>query len=218
MDLVRKIKERRLKLDNTLKRPVFIWEPVPNMCIPQEHEACRTALRNVDVCSPNISELCGFFGKTSRDGSGATDFQTVESCCSQWLRSGIGRHGEGAVVARAGKDGCYVAMEKESCWIPAYHESGSRRVVDPTGGGNAFLGGLAVGLVRGDQSLRAENLKEASIWASIAASFAIEQVGMPTLINDRDGRTCELWNGESVQARLALYRDRLHMLEVRGRT
>jgi hypothetical protein len=78
-------------------------------------------------------------------------------------------------------------------WIPAYHQDASK-VVDPTGGGNAFLGGLAVALARG------KKLEEAARWGSVSASFAIEQVGMPTLGTDAEGR--EVWNGVRVEERL----------------
>ena len=88
--------------------------------------------------------------------------------------------------------------------MPAYHQD-SRRVVDPTGGGNGFLGGFAVGLVRNDG-----DIVEAARWGSVAASFCIEQVGVPALETIVSTATCtdELWNGESVADRLKEYRER----------
>ena len=79
-------------------------------------------------------------------------------------------------------------------WLPAVHDS-EHKVVDPTGGGNGFLGGLAVALARG------KGLEEAAAWGSVAASFAIEQVGMPVLGMDEKGS--ETWNGVRVEERLA---------------
>lgn len=85
-------------------------------------------------------------------------------------------------------------------WIPAYHQEASR-VVDPTGGGNSFLGGLAVALARG------ESIERAVEWSSISASFAIEQVGMPVLgMNDAG---METWNGIVVKDRLEEFRARV---------
>jgi sugar/nucleoside kinase (ribokinase family) len=80
-------------------------------------------------------------------------------------------------------------------------------VVDPTGGGNGFLGGLAVGLVRTDF-----DVVEAARWGSVAASFTIEQVGMPQLTASTDDTT-ELWNGVSVQERLRDFQQRSQLAQ-----
>jgi hypothetical protein len=87
-------------------------------------------------------------------------------------------------------------------WLPAYFtENEKDRVVDPTGGGNGFLGGLAVALARG------KGLEEAAVWGSVAASFAIEQVGMPVLGRDEEGR--ETWNGVVANDRLDEFMQRV---------
>lgn len=86
-----------------------------------------------------------------------------------------------------------------TAWIPAYHASASA-VVDPTGGGNAFLGGLAIGLARG------AHLEDAARWGSVAASFAIEQVGVPTVEGEGDE---ERWNGARVPDRMQEFNERL---------
>lgn len=185
-------------------RPLFIWEPVPDLCTPEELTNCMKALKCVDVISPNHSELGGFFGR-STDGESHVDFRLIEQLCDQWLLSGIGAHSQGGIVIRAGKDGCYVARRDTRKWMPAYHQS-AETVVDPTGGGNGFLGGLAMGLVRGGASPGVENLWEAAAWGSISASFAIEQVGMPVLSHDQQG---EMWNGARVEQRLSEFKRRL---------
>lgn len=83
-------------------------------------------------------------------------------------------------------------------WLPAYFtEAQAERVVDPTGGGNGFLGGLAVALARG------KGVVEAAGWGSVAASFMIEQVGVPVLGKNEDGD--ETWNGSRVEERLEEY-------------
>lgn len=91
-------------------------------------------------------------------------------------------------------------------WIPAFftrEDAAAGRVVDPTGGGNMFLGGLGVALARG------KTMEEAACWGSIAASFAIEQVGVPELGKDDDGE--ETWNGDRVQDRLEALQTRLEV-------
>lgn len=87
-------------------------------------------------------------------------------------------------------------------WLPPYFTSDqTESVVDPTGGGNGFLGGMAVGLARG------RGVVEASAWGSVAASFMIEQVGVPVLGVRHNGE--ETWNGTSVEGRLVEYLKRV---------
>lgn len=207
IDLVENITALRKQEDDNrarVGRPVFIWEPVPDLCTTEESENCLQALKYVDVVSPNNSELGGFFGKKT-DGEHQVNFRAVEGLCDQWLESGIGPDGNGGVVVRCGKDGCLVARKGMHSWLPAYHQSADK-VIDPTGGGNGFLGGLAVGLLRGGSSNVLNNLEEAAIWGSISASFAIEQVGMPVLSQSGNPET---WNGVSVENRLSDFKQRL---------
>ncbi|ELQ41188.1 hypothetical protein OOU_Y34scaffold00295g28, partial [Pyricularia oryzae Y34] len=89
-------------------------------------------------------------------------------------------------------------------WLPAFFQpkdAAAGRIVDPTGGGNTFLGGLTVALARG------KAVEDAAVWASVAASFAIEQIGMPSLGTDNQG--FETWNGVRVPTRLDEYSKRL---------
>lgn len=71
------------------------------------------------------------------------------------------------------------------------------KVVDPTGAGNAFLGALSIALARG------RSIEESALWGSVAASFAVEQVGVPVLDVDAQGN--ETWNGARVEERLAQF-------------
>lgn len=177
---------------------------MPDLCLKAEFDNCLQALKKVDVISPNNAELGGFFDMNTDDLS-HVNYHLIEQLCSEMLEHGIGTRGEGGIVVRCGKDGCVCMRRGLKKWLPAYHEA-ANRVVDPTGGGNGFLGGLAVGLIRGGAPSAIENLEEAAIWASVAASFAIEQVGMPQLVYTTDGET---WNGVSVEDRLSAFKARL---------
>lgn len=73
------------------------------------------------------------------------------------------------------------------------------KIVDTTGAGNAFLGGLAVGLVR------KKSLPEASRFGTVAASFMLEQISLPTL---DFGKDTEVWNGDTPTRRLDVLRSR----------
>lgn len=284
--------------DEPPQRPVIIWEPVPDLCTPDELLNLTNCLPLVDVCSPNHSELAGFMGDDGLDpDTGDISCAAVERSCEQLL--GSMPLSSFALVVRAGEKGCYVAknggvggsnkrgaergdgaggagggrrrkqhvghhggltantdmmslfegllQQDESAdegedgegdtkgegaspadgarearytfirgadddeveidpgldkWIPAYwtRDEADEKVVDPTGGGNTFLGGLAVALARG------RSMEEAACWGSVAASFAIEQVGVPLLGRDEDGE--ETWNGDRVGDRLRRLQER----------
>jgi len=243
---------------STYTRPIFIWEPVPDSCTPNELLNCTNTLPLVDICSPNHSELAGFMGTDGLDpDTGKISTDQIERSCEQLLASMPLQ--SYTLVVRAGDKGCYVArnggrkrtsykstagakkkkneyirgglrpdtdmlalfaglmqddeghvareeievdpgLEK---WFPSFHQ-GEVSVVDPTGGGNTFLGGLAVALARG------KTIEEACAWGNVAASFAIEQIGVPVLGRDGDGN--ETWNGVRVEARLVEYQVRLGMI------
>jgi sugar/nucleoside kinase (ribokinase family) len=270
---------------NHLPKPIFIWEPVPDLCTPDELLNCTNVLPLIDVLSPNHAELAGFMGDDGLDPeTGEISSRAIERACEQLLGSMPLQ--SFSIVVRAGEKGCYIARnggrkrthkskpakakgKKPSAllhgglrpdtdmealfagllqdaegsiareeievdpgverWIPAFHTNtyeedddnpvekvegveggeggidGKKRrkgkVVDPTGGGNTFLGGLAVALARG------KGIEEAAAWGSVAASFAIEQVGMPTLGYDDQGH--ETWNGVRVEERFEEFKTRL---------
>ncbi|KJZ78126.1 hypothetical protein HIM_02763 [Hirsutella minnesotensis 3608] len=244
-DLIHTITSRRRALTDpgqVYTKPLFIWEPVPDLCVPDELLNCTNTLPLVDICSPNHSELAGFMGEDGVDPeTGGVCRRSVERACEQLLASMPLQ--SYALVVRAGAEGCFIAknggrkgrrgtrvrktlprgslqpdtdmealfaglvQDEEGlvarddieidpgteCWIPAYHQD-QKNVVDPTGGGNAFLGAMSVALARG------RPLEAAAACGSVAASFAIEQVGMPLLTMSNDGD--EMWNGVRVRERL----------------
>ena len=71
-------------------------------------------------------------------------------------------------------------------------------VVDVTGAGNAFLGGFAYGLKRHPYNSKVSQLETAALCGTVAASFAIEQVGVPKV---EEYSTGETWNGDVVEER-----------------
>ncbi|KAI5206957.1 Ribokinase-like protein [Aureobasidium subglaciale] len=197
VDLVQTIRSRRAELGQSLDRPVFIWEPVPDLCVPEELGNTIKALEHIDVISPNHAELSDLFSVVGNADSGLVDRKVIESCSAKLLSSlSSERARRLSVVVRSGKDGCYVASSDKQVWLPAYHASSPDKVVDPTGGGNGFLGGLAVGLVRTGDVI------EASKWGNVAASLMIEQVGVPVLQTEGG---VERWNGVVVAERKQEY-------------
>ena len=204
--------------DSSREGPIIVWEPVSDLCIPSEVEDFRRAVRVVDVVSPNADELASFFGSDVLAGS-------LNICAGKILSWGIGPSQDGILVVREGANGCTIHSRYWRCHLPAYFQrKDSFKVIDPTGGGNTFLGALAIALVKGNEDHRKQfaglwktketitdgtdamaRVLRASILASIAASYAIEQAGMPELQFRGDD---ERWNGQAFLHRLASYLER----------
>ncbi len=81
--------------------------------------------------------------------------------------------GPKVVALRQGKDGALLyERESDQFWrVPA----APAQVVDVTGAGNAFCGGLLVGW------LETDDIRQAAAQASVSAAFAIEQIGPPLI-------------------------------------
>ncbi|OKO93317.1 Protein MAK32 [Penicillium subrubescens] len=210
-------------------RPIFVWEPVPDLCTPEEQEKFLAANKVVDVVSPNHQELGMMFDQPGWSEESKEGQQLVQRI----LASGIGPNGDGCLVIRAGKEGSYAFSRTQKLWLPAYHQpetSGATAVVDPTGAGNSFLGALAQGLVTAgrepfniiesilsaSQDWRESldgwgvrrNLPMALICATIAAGFVVEQIGVPQIsVAETGGK--ELWNQSEFTERVRLYTQRL---------
>jgi sugar/nucleoside kinase (ribokinase family) len=216
MTLVRDLHARRAALDSASPPPIIIWEPIPDLCTPTELANLRLAATHVDVISPNGEELAQFFA-TGAD-SGMAALSRAEMVASLLVQCGLSPRQ--VVVVRDGADGSRLYVGEKAVHFRAYHLDGDR-VVDPTGGGNTYLGGLAMGMSAqvepgADQTMEALDIElrdgsgisstilAAVVHATISASFAIEQVGLPLL----HAALQELWNGQSYANRYRAYLQR----------
>lgn len=165
----------------------------------------------VDVFSPNHVELGACFGYSFVEG--VIDLKLVKTLATTMLESGFKDRREGAIVVRAAEHGSLVVVAHPSAltWCPAFyqstkHNSGATvahpKIIDPTGAGNAFLGGYAIGLQETSDFVRA------AWYGSVAASFALEQVGLPVL-GKYPASGEEVWNGCGTFQRLEDYESRL---------
>ena len=210
-NLAQGILEERNRFFNTdgetLPRPIFVWEPVPDACGPEEYARLVEALQHVDVISPNHHELAALFSDKPQYSKIEDEEERMRQQCKEIHNEFKNR--KKAVVVRCGQRGCYVRAGRKEFNVPAYHQplpdgKSMSKVVDPTGAGNAFLGAFAVGML--DSLTAAEMSWSGALYGTIAASFAVEQVGLPTL-QVIDGQ--EFWNGETVRDRLNKLKSRL---------
>ncbi|RDB23298.1 Uncharacterized protein C16C9.01c [Hypsizygus marmoreus] len=177
--------------------PTTIYEPIPDRCVPEELPALIEVLPSISILSPNAEEALSLLSRALPPTRAS-----IEEAASCFLDYGIGDNGSGHVIIRSGEMGAYVkSRERKGIWIEAYwkgeHEA---RIVDVTGAGNSFLGGLAAGL------LLSPDVFDATFYASVSASFTIEQQGLPTV----SGAEAEhpLWNGDFPLRRLQILKAR----------
>ncbi|RMJ19345.1 hypothetical protein CDV36_000933 [Fusarium kuroshium] len=183
------------------REPLIVWEPAPLSCNKEQLKSHLHACSLVDVFSPNHLELEALVhGKPGI--SSLFSRELIQEYARVFLNVNIGREGGGAIVVRCGEHGCLTMTKDEAFWLPPFYEATSPQIVDTTGAGNAFLGGFTVGL----QTTR--NLREAAILGTVAASFALEQIGLPQYMA-ASSPSAETWNGAGVASRIAEFKERL---------
>ncbi|CUS20969.1 LAQU0S02e02542g1_1 [Lachancea quebecensis] len=173
---------------------VFVWEPIPDLCDSARRDEIRAVMNREEtiVVSPNAEEGARLFG--------VPEPLDLEQCANLLGRFDDFVSDKNMCVLRCGKLGSLAlgARNRQSglrqvVHMPAYHSRSASQVLDPTGGGNTFLGGFSLGY-----ALSHGDLAVASICGNIAAACAIEQLGVPK----REG---DMWNGKTFLARLDHY-------------
>ncbi|KAI0080739.1 Ribokinase-like protein [Panus rudis PR-1116 ss-1] len=181
--------------------PITIFEPIPDRCIPEELPALigRLIMRNV---SPNADEALSLLSMKV-----SVSRASVEEAANRFLDIGVGSEGRGSIIIRSGALGAYIMTRgRGGRWVdPFWTAEDASRVVDVTGAGNAFLGGLSAGL------LAEKDVYKAALYATVSSSFVIEQEGLPRIKRvDMHGSDVESWNGELPFERLARLKERIH--------
>ncbi|KAJ7047556.1 Ribokinase-like protein [Mycena alexandri] len=171
--------------------PTVIYEPIPDRCVPEELGSLVRVLPQIDILSPNAEEALGLLSIPLPPTR-----KLIEEAALKFLELGVSVAGKGCVIIRSGAMGACVAMKNQPArWVPAFWTSKDEaKIVDVTGAGNSFLGGLAAGLLLEDG-----DIFKATFHASISASFIIEQEGLPTMSNVNESTK---WNGDTPQRRL----------------
>lgn len=131
-------------------------EPFKGLDTPASDDELSTVLTACDIYSPNWDEAVSIFGTSNK----------VE------ILARARRLGAHLLVLRFGASGseAWNLHTGEGICVPA---APVNRVVDPVGAGDAFCGAFAV------LWHETHDLARATIEASVAASFMLEQIGLP---------------------------------------
>jgi sugar/nucleoside kinase (ribokinase family) len=142
-----------------------------NMWIEVARDALVSAIRSVDCLVVNDAELRQLTGKPNLI-SAARDVLA-------WPPAGDGQRGPSVIVAKQGEYGAALITREGFFALPAYP---LESVVDPTGAGDTFAGGL-VGYIAAhpDRPISDERLRAAMAHATVLASFNVEEFGTERL-------------------------------------
>lgn len=178
--------------------PVLVYEPFEGVCTPQEYPKLAAIMGDIDILSPNAEEALRMLAMPL-----PVTKTKVEEAAAAFIKAGV----KLCVIIRCAGLGAY-ALETGAAgrgfWTPAFWaEKDTGRIVDVTGAGNSFLGGLSAGLAKSGG-----DVKEAMLYASVSASFTIEQSGLPSVTLTASSPRKELWNGDDPYRRLEDLRSR----------
>jgi sugar/nucleoside kinase (ribokinase family) len=159
----------RLQLDvlEQVRTPQFVAADTMNFWISGEPQALAEVLRRVDLLVINdeeARELAGMhsIARAARD---------------------IRKRGPKSLIIKRGEHGALLFDEAGTFFVPAYP---LEDVLDPTGAGDTFAGGLLGYLARGGVVTPLE-LRRAMFYGSAVASLCVEGIGATKLLEVRRG-------------------------------
>lgn len=132
---------------------VFLWEPEQAYMVAENRAEFVRTLPETDIVSPNLLEASLVYGLTD-------PHQLIDAMLND---------GAKIVALRMGDRGSLVASREQCVEIPAVPVP---TIIDQTGAGNTYSGAFLVGW------LRTHDLRLAGYHAAVAASFALEVVGV----------------------------------------
>jgi len=144
-----------------VRRPRFAAIDTMNFWIEREREALEAVVRRVDAVFVNDEEVVQWTGAGG----------VVDGIAALHAR------GPTTVIVKRGEHGALLSHRGVLAFVPAVP---LRRVVDPTGAGDAFAGGFLGHVDRAGRRDRV-TLRRALATAAAVASFAVEGVGADAL-------------------------------------
>ena len=153
-----------LQLDvlNQIESPKLVASDTMNFWITSKREDLLKVLKKVDLLVINEGESILL-----------TEKQNAIAAADEILKMG-----PKAVIIKRGEYGFVLKKGDDFFALPAYPIA---KVVDPTGAGDSFAGGLFGYLASKNQEMTFENLKQGCIHGAVVASFTVENFGVTPL-------------------------------------
>jgi len=165
-----------------LRRPRFVMADTMNYYIANERPALLDLMQRVDAMIMNDREALQLSGRPNL------------LAAARW----VCEHGPAHCIIKKGEHGSLLRGPAGTFVLSGFpHEA----VVDPTGAGDAFAGGM-MGYLASRQDLGPQTMRLALAYGTVMASFAIEQFGLKGL---------EGLNTEAIEARMAEFIRSTHL-------
>ncbi len=159
--------------------PAFVMADTMNYYIANARDGLLEVMQRIDALILNDAEAIQLSGEPSLLGA------------ARWVCD----HGPTYCVVKKGEHGSLLRGPGGTFVLPGFpHE----RVVDPTGAGDAFAGGL-MGYVAAQGDVALPSLKRGLAYGTVTASFAIERLG-PAALEGLDAAALEARLAEFVRA------------------
>ncbi len=187
--------------DNSLAKYVFLANGVPSvqMKVLDQVPGCRLAVADtmelwIEQTRDDVMELFQRIdGLVINDSEARLLTGTTNLALAGHLVRAMGPK---FVVIKKGEHGAMFFSEHEMYVLPAYPTS---RVVDPTGAGDSFAGGM-MGYLTEQDNFDPKTLKTAMAYGILVASFNVEGFGLERM---------QKISRDDIEARLAEYRQML---------
>jgi sugar/nucleoside kinase (ribokinase family) len=138
---------------------VLLWEPEQAYMVAANRDEFIRTLPRTNIVSPNLLEAALLYEMTDES----------PDALSHRLLDRMLADGATIVALRMGERGSLVASATERIAVPPVPVP---EIIDQTGAGNTYCGGFLVGW------LRSGDLRTAAYYGAVAASFALEAVGV----------------------------------------
>ncbi len=146
-----------------MENPEFVILDTMNYWINKTPDILREVLGRIDCLTINDSE--------ARDLTGESNLFRAAHL--------IREMGPDVLIIKKGEHGAYLFMEETIFILPAFP---LENILDPTGAGDAFMGGFA-GFLAQNESISLDVLKQAVVRGSAVASFTVEDFGPKRLLS-----------------------------------
>lgn len=161
--------------------PTYVWEPLPDSMVKDNYDMIKQLMNRKEhiLISPNSEEAARLFG--------IEEPVEIDKCEILLKKFDDFMNKQNSCILRCGKLGSMTLSsfngetERQLSHLPAYHSLTQEQVIDPTGGGNSFLGGFSMGYAL------TNNMNIANLCGTITAGCNIEQIG-PAKYNSQNGK------------------------------